>query len=124
MKNLTTNTSLTLPPNGLLSVSAESAVCLQIESGLVWITIEDDAYDYWLATGESLIIPPLKQVVIEADCHLSQIQVMRLVDNGVPEQTSSAHLNLPLVMSKQLESVGRTMRTVDVTKAETICDSR
>ena len=124
MKNLTTNTSLTLPPKSLLSASAESAMCLQIESGLVWITIEDDAYDYWLATGDSLIIPPLKQVVIEADSQVSQIQVSCFVDNSEPEQTSLAHQNLPLVMSKQPESAGHTMRTVDVAKAESICDLR
>ncbi|MET3117187.1 hypothetical protein AAKU64_001400 [Undibacterium sp. GrIS 1.8] len=124
MKILTANTLLTLPPNGLLSVSAESALCLQIKCGLVWITIENDAYDYWLSTGQSLMMPPLKRVVIEADRQASEIQICVVIENSLPEQTPLTHQSSSLVLSKQLEPVASFLHADDAIRAETICDPR
>ena len=67
MRTLFTLPEVGMPAGTLLSGVAEKTERLQVVRGCVWITIEGDHADYWLSSGDCLVIPPQRLVVVEAE---------------------------------------------------------
>lgn len=76
MKKLSAHEPLALSPWQLVSVMVEASQEIRIDCGLVWITIEGDANDYWLAAGATLELVPGRHIVIEADRFFSRIELL------------------------------------------------
>jgi len=76
MKNLSAYESLTLSPRQLVSVTVEASCAIRIDCGLVWVTIEGDGNDYWLSSGDTLVLVPDRHIVIEADKFFSRVEVL------------------------------------------------
>ncbi|MBC3886545.1 DUF2917 domain-containing protein [Undibacterium griseum] len=73
MRIIDTSTALDLQGREVLSITAAQPVLLQLQSGLVWITVTDDENDYWLAGGERMHLPARRHVVIETDAAASRL---------------------------------------------------
>ena len=88
MQNIFTKKNIRLQAGDLTSLQVTRPLCLQVDSGRVWITVEGGRTDYWLAGGQSLDIPGQGLVVIESVKTTSKLQVglcrrhwlMRLAD--------------------------------------------
>ncbi|WP_394782219.1 DUF2917 domain-containing protein [Undibacterium sp.] len=76
MKKINAKDSLTLTAGQLISVSADVMLKLRMDHGRVWVTQEGDEYDYWLQAGDTLILHPLRHIVIEADGQFSRMDVL------------------------------------------------
>ncbi len=76
MKKINAKDSLILSAGELVSVSTDIALKLSIDCGRVWITQEGDETDYWLLAGDTLVLQPLRHIVIEADGQFSRMDVL------------------------------------------------
>lgn len=76
MQNIPAQESLSLAPRQLMSLWLEQEQAIQVVCGLVWITIEADVTDYWLAAGETLLLAQHRHIVIEAGPERSRIDVL------------------------------------------------
>ena len=76
MKNIVAHDFLVLRPGQLISVTSDVARLMRIDCGLVWVTIEGEAIDYWLFGGDSLALIAGRHVVIEADKLFSRIDFL------------------------------------------------
>ncbi|MBI3285825.1 MAG: DUF2917 domain-containing protein [Burkholderiales bacterium] len=82
MKKLTVNENLLLLPGALLSVAAESAFDIEVEHGLLWITVENDECDYWLGAGQRMRVPAQRHVVLEAQREHSHVHLLPGASTG------------------------------------------
>ena len=73
MVKINLNKVMTLKPGQLISIAVDTRFMLRIDCGLVWLTIEGDEFDYWLATGDTLLLPAGRHIVLEAEKSLSHI---------------------------------------------------
>lgn len=78
MRKIDSKTALMLPPGRLVSVLAELDICLSMECGLAWITVEGDEEDYWLTAGASLHLPARRRIVIEAERDMVRLELTPL----------------------------------------------
>lgn len=67
MKTLFTRELHTIGAGQLLSGVADQAKTLQVEHGQVWLTVEGELDDYWLGSGDTLVLPAGRNIVLEAD---------------------------------------------------------
>lgn len=67
MKTLFTREEHTLQAGQMLSGVAVAANSLQVVHGHVWLTVEGELIDYWLAAGDTLLLPAGRRVVLEAE---------------------------------------------------------
>lgn len=73
----------------LVSFSADTALMIRIDAGLVWLTIAGDETDYWMRAGDSMRLPVARHIVIEADqapCQLAFVACARKSTQPVAEQ--------------------------------------
>ncbi|HTD03831.1 DUF2917 domain-containing protein [Undibacterium sp.] len=75
MKKINAKDTLTLSAGELVSVVADIALTLSIDCGRVWVTLEGDEFDYWLLAGDTMVLHPLRHVVIEADREFSRMDL-------------------------------------------------
>jgi hypothetical protein len=75
MRSLFTKDSHDLLPGDILSGIAEKAETLLVTSGLAWITIEGVRDDHWLCSGATLLVPPGRLIVIEAEKEICRIEI-------------------------------------------------
>lgn len=73
MIKIDVNKSMTLMSGQLLSITLDVNLILRIDCGLVWLTIEGDEFDYWLAAGDTLMLPAGRHIVLEAEKSMSHI---------------------------------------------------
>ncbi len=66
MQTIADEDTLSIAPYQLISVRLEQEQMIRVASGRVWITIESDANDYWLAAGQTMVLPRDRHIVIEA----------------------------------------------------------
>ncbi|MES2070606.1 MAG: DUF2917 domain-containing protein [Pseudomonadota bacterium] len=76
MKKINAKDSLVLAAGELISVNTEVVLKLSIDCGRVWVTQEGDEYDYWLLAGDTLVLHPLRHIVIEADKQFSRMDLL------------------------------------------------
>ncbi|MFZ6647452.1 DUF2917 domain-containing protein [Undibacterium sp. TJN25] len=76
MKKINAKDSLILSAGELVSVSVDVMLKLSIDCGRVWVTQEGDEYDYWLQAGDTLILHPLRHIVVEADGLFSRMDLL------------------------------------------------
>lgn len=62
-------------PDQVLSGVAAQAKILKVASGLAWITIEGMTDDYWLCSGDTLLIAPGRLIVVQAEKYPCQIDI-------------------------------------------------
>ena len=58
-------TKLGLRKSAVLTLRGAAGLQIRSESGLFWVTLESDASDHWLRSGQSLTIRSQGRVVIE-----------------------------------------------------------
>lgn len=75
MQDIADEESLSIAPFQLVSLGLEQQHTIRILCGQVWITIEADVHDYWLAAGETMVLPQHRHIVIEASAQHSSIDV-------------------------------------------------
>ena len=75
MSTLFIRNSHTITHGQVLSGIAMHAKTLHVASGLVWITIEGMADDYWLRGGDTLRTPPGRLIVVAAEKCTSQLDI-------------------------------------------------
>ena len=91
MKILSENTSLALLPAQALSFQSKRAMRLRVEHGTLWITCYGAAEDYWLHAGESMVLPPSRHVVMEAQQALTRLDVFPVApSHGAPQLRTDA----------------------------------
>lgn len=83
MRSLFTTKSLIIPAGQAVSGIAKEAQTLRVVSGRVWITIEGISQDYWLFTGDTLVVPPGQLAVVEAEAANSAVETVRTKDRNV-----------------------------------------
>jgi hypothetical protein len=83
MQNIADEDTWFIAPFHLVSVRLEQEQPMRIVTGRVWITIEADATDYWLAAGETIVLPPDRHIVIEAGTEHSCVDVISQSVNPV-----------------------------------------
>lgn len=83
MRNVFTNSPLTVRAGNAWSGVATRPETLQIVSGSAWVTIEGDRHDYWLSAGDKLAIAPQRVVVIESDRSDSRIGTVASASHGI-----------------------------------------
>ncbi|GGC75204.1 DUF2917 domain-containing protein [Undibacterium terreum] len=76
MKKINAKDSFILQAGEVISASADIVLKLSIDCGRVWVTQEGDEYDYWLQAGETLVLQPLRHIVIEADGEFSRVDLL------------------------------------------------
>ena len=76
MQDISAHEPLSLAPRQLVSLMLEQSQTIRIACGRVWLTIEADVNDYWLSTGDTLVLVPGRHIVIEADKSFSRIDVL------------------------------------------------
>ena len=60
-----TETKLGLRKSAVLTLSGAAGLLIRCESGLLWVTLQSDASDHWLRSGQCLTIRSQGRVVIE-----------------------------------------------------------
>ncbi len=70
-----TKKRLHLQSGAVASLRIRRPACLRVTTGRVWVTIEGGRTDYWLAAGQSLVLPGQGLVVVEAVKQASQVQL-------------------------------------------------
>ncbi|MBC3920514.1 DUF2917 domain-containing protein [Undibacterium sp. CY18W] len=75
MTNNFANPSYTIAAGNTLSGHSETARKIEVACGRVWLTIAGNQDDFWLAAGESMVIPANQLVVIEAEQQASLIEL-------------------------------------------------
>ncbi len=78
MKTLFTREFHTLHTGQLLSGIAHQGKNLHVVHGNVWLTVEGELDDYWLAAGDSLALPAGRNIVLEADGGASVVETSNL----------------------------------------------
>ncbi len=81
MKILSENTSLALLPAQALSFQSKRAMRFFVKHGSLWITCYGAAEDYWLHAGESMVLPPSRHVVLEAQQAMTRLDVFPVAPN-------------------------------------------
>ncbi|MBC3936096.1 DUF2917 domain-containing protein [Undibacterium rugosum] len=71
---------LQLKEGQILSWTADHVQLLSVHAGLVWLTVSNDSFDYWLSPGMQLHLPPAQKVVVESwgtssTLHLQSVQI-------------------------------------------------
>lgn len=77
MAALFTNDSTRIACNQAASGIARHPTTVRISKGCVWLTIAGKPQDYWLHTGESLVVPAHLPTVIEASGGEAQVEIVR-----------------------------------------------
>lgn len=75
MTNNFANSSYMIAAGETLSGTAEQARKVAVACGRIWLTIEGQIDDHWLAAGESVVIPANRSVVIETENQASLIEL-------------------------------------------------
>ena len=75
MTNNFANPSYMIAAGATLSGTAEHTRKIEVACGRVWLTVAGQVDDYWLSTGESMVIPANQFVVIEAENQASVIEL-------------------------------------------------
>lgn len=86
MRTLFTTKSLDIPVGQAVSGIAKEAQTLRVVSGRVWITIEGISQDYWLSTGDKLVVPSGQLTVIEAESANSEVEMVHARDRDMLPQ--------------------------------------
>jgi hypothetical protein len=60
-----TETKLGLRKSAVLTLRGAAGLAIHCESGLLWVTLESDASDHWLRSGQCLTIRSQRRAVIE-----------------------------------------------------------
>jgi len=93
MKCIFANDALVLLPRELVSVMVDKACALRVDCGLVWVTVEGQSHDHWLAAGDTLALVPGRHIVIEADAAFSRIDVLVALSGPSMEQAGRSRDN-------------------------------
>jgi hypothetical protein len=80
MKTLFAGEMLTIPAGRAVSGMVECAGAIQVVAGCVWLTVEGEQDDYWLAAGESISVRAGRLVVLEADRVASRVVFPQLLE--------------------------------------------
>ncbi len=83
MRNLFTNSSFRIDAGTARSGITSRRQTLQIVSGSVWLTVEGEAQDYWLAAGDTFDVTPDRLVVMEADHDACCIEASAPAQSGI-----------------------------------------
>ena len=78
MSHPTDKSVTTLSAAQVWSATPSSMLYLQVISGRIWLTVSDDAQDYWLAAGAQMQLPGGRHIVIEADQCGARLQLLAL----------------------------------------------
>ena len=101
MINNFANSSYMIAAGVALSGTAEQARKIEVACGRVWLTVAGQIDDYWLSTGESMVIPANQFVVIEAENQASLIE-LSAVSNVINVKSAVANTSYLQKLTRKL----------------------
>jgi len=71
-----TKGSIVLGPSGVVTFINGKGLVVHCQTGLLWVTVEKDADDYWLKSGQSMEIKLTGRAVIQAMEQASELRIV------------------------------------------------